>query len=351
MKALVFGGVERVAVAEVEEPRLVESDDALVDISAAGLCGSDLHPYFGREVGIDHGTILGHEFVGRVSAVGDGVRSLSVGDRVVSPFTTSCGECPPCRSGLTARCDRGQLFGWVQDGIGLPGAQAERVRVPLADGTLVPVPQGLDDGLALLAGDILSTALYAADLARVSAGQTVAIVGCGPVGLLAVRAALHRGASEVLAVDRVASRLELARHFGATPVHLDEGDLGSIITRTGDGRGAHAAIEAVGNASATRCAADMVRPGGVIGAVGVHTEPHLALSPGELYDRNLTYSAGRCSARHFLPEALEIAGRDADLLSGLLTHRLPLAEGPRAYQAFGAREEGWGKVVFLPGSP
>ena len=349
MKALVFEGIERVGVAEVEEPRILDGRDVLVEISAAGLCGSDLHPYFGREVGIDRGTVLGHEFVGRVVAVGDDVRSFAVGDVVVSPFTTSCGTCPPCRQGLTARCDFGQLFGWVENGVGLHGAQAERVRVPLADGTLVRVPPNLDEGLALLAGDILSTALYAAQLARIETGQTVAVVGCGPVGLLAVRTALHRGAREVLAVDRVTSRLELARSFGATPVHLDEVDFGAVIAQTGDGRGADAAIEAVGSASATRCAADLLRPGGVIAAVGVHTEPHLALSPGELYDRNLTYSAGRCSARRFLPEALTIAGRDAALLAGLLTHRLPLTEGPRAYRAFGAREEGWGKVVFLPG--
>jgi threonine dehydrogenase-like Zn-dependent dehydrogenase len=349
MKALIFAGVERVEVGDVEEPRLVQAGDALVEISAAGLCGSDLHPYFGREVGIDHGTVLGHEFVGRVIAVGDEVRTLSVGDRVVSPFTTSCGECPPCRRGLTARCDHGQLFGWVEKGIGLHGAQAERIRVPLADGTLVRVQPDLDDGLALLAGDILSTALYAAELARVTAGQTVAIVGCGPVGLLAVRAALHRGAREVWAVDRVASRLELASRFGATPVHLDDDDLATVVRRSGDGRGADAAIEAVGTASATRCAVDLLRPGGTIAAVGVHTEPHLALSPGELYDRNLTYSAGRCPARRFLPEALEVAEGDAGLLAGLLTHRLPLSEGPRAYRAFGDRVEGWGKVVFLPG--
>ena len=348
MKALVFEGIERVGVAEVEEPRILEGRDALVEVSAAGLCGSDLHPYFGREVGIDHGTVLGHEFVGRVTAVGDDVRTLAVGDMVVSPFTTSCGTCPPCRRGLTARCDSGQLFGWVEDGVGLHGAQAEHVRVPLADGTLVGMPPDLDHGLALLAGDILSTALFAAELARIETGQTVAVVGCGPVGLLAIRTALHRGAREVLAVDRVSSRLELARSFGATPVHLDD-DLGEVIRQAGDGRGADAAIEAVGTASATRCAADLLRPGGVIAAVGVHTEPHLALSPGELYDRNLTYSAGRCSARRFLPEALTIASRDATLLEGLLTHRLPLSDGPDAYRAFGARKEGWGKVVFLPG--
>lgn len=343
-----FVGIERVAVADVPEPTLLDPGDALVRVSAAGLCGSDLHPYFGREVGIDIGTVMGHEVVGVVTDVGSEVRDVRPGDRVVTPFTTSCGRCVLCRDGLTARCERGQLFGWVEAGVGLQGGQAEYVRVPLADGTLVPVPEGLDDGLALLAGDILSTALFGADIGRVRTRHTVAVVGCGPVGLLAIRAALHRGATTVFAIDRVESRLALAEHFGATPLHLERSAPADAVVDPTDGLGAHTVIEAVGNASATRCAADVVRPGGTIAAVGVHTEPHLALSPGELYDRNLTYAAGRCSARHYMPEALEIAKADAGLLAPLITHRLPLEDGPTAYREFGARREGWGKVVFLP---
>lgn len=347
MKALAFGGIRRVDVVDAPEPRLQGPGEALVEVDAAGLCGSDLHPYFGRETGLDPGTILGHEFVGRVVEVGDAVSSVAPGDRVVAPFTTSCGTCPPCRSGLTARCDRGSLFGWVAGGQGLQGAQAERVRVPLADGTLVAVPPELDDALALLAGDILATALFGAELARIEPGRVVAVVGCGPVGLMAVRAALYRGAAAVVAVDRVASRLALAEAFGARAVHLDDDPRG-VVAAVSDGRGAHAAIEAVGSAEATRTAADLVRPGAVLAAVGVHTEPHLALTPGEIYDRNLTYAAGRCPARRLLPEALELARRDAAHLAPLITHRLPLDDGPAAYEAFGARREGWGKVVFTP---
>ena len=207
MRALVFRGVEAVALEEIPEPEVMEPGDVVVRVDAAGLCGSDLHPYLGREVGIEIGTVMGHEFTGRVEKVGPGVRRWSVGDRVVAPFTTNCGECRPCRSGLTSRCIRGQLFGWVEGGRGLHGGQAEKVRVPLADATLVGVPEAIeDDALALLAGDILSTALYGVELAGVRPGEDVAVVGCGPVGLLAVRAALRAGAGSVSGGDPVAGR-------------------------------------------------------------------------------------------------------------------------------------------------
>jgi len=347
MDAITFQAVEAVSFDSVADPELVEPTDALVDVTVAGLCGSDLHPYFGRERGLDPGTVMGHEFVGRVAEVGSAVSRVSPGDRVVAPFTTSCGSCFYCETGLTARCPRGELFGWVEKGEGLHGAQAERVRVPLADGTLVRVPEGLeDDAIALLAGDVLSTALYGAGLAAIGPGDHVAVVGCGPVGALAVRAAFERGAAHVFALDRVRSRLDLVVSFGAQPVDVARDDPARVVREGTGGRGADAAIEAVGTPEATRTAADVVRAGGRIGALGVHVEPHLAISPGEIYDRNLHYAGGRCPARAMLPAALSLARRDQARLARLVSHRLPLSRGVEAYRRFAAREEGWTKVVF-----
>lgn len=353
MIAVTFAGVRQVAIAEVDDPIIETSGDVIVEIDVAGLCGSDLHPWFGREVGLDPGTVLGHEFVGRVVEVGTGVTGLQVGARVVAPFSTSCGTCFFCRSGLTARCVRGQLFGWVEKGEGLHGAQAEQVRVPLASSTLVPVPEAIeDDAVALLAGDILSTALFGAELAHVAPGDTVVIVGCGPVGLLAVRAALARDAAHVIAVDPVPSRRAAAERWGALPLDPSSlsGEAVEHVRELTEGRGADAAIEAVGSPEATRIAADLLRPGGRLAAVGVHTEPSLALTPGELYDRNLSYAAGRCPARHFMPGALELAQHNQSLLAELITHRLPLTEAPDAYRRFAEREPGMHKVVFQLGN-
>lgn len=349
MNAITFLDVEALDYGPVADPTIVDARDVIVAVDGAGICGSDLHPYLGRERGLDPGTIMGHELVGRVVEVGRDVHAFRRGERVVAPFTTSCGACWACSRGLTARCIHGQLFGWVEKGRGLNGAQAELVRVPLADSTLVAVPAAIeDDALALLAGDVLSTAIFAAELAGVRAGDVVAIIGCGPVGLLAVRAALARGAREVFALDNIASRLACAAHFGATPVSIDDTDAGARVRERTGGRGVDCAIEAVGSPQATRSAADLLRPGATLAAVGVHTEPHLALSPGELYDRNLTYSAGRCPARRMLPAALEMTEREASLLAHLISHRLPLSEGVDAYRRVAAREEGWTKVVLTP---
>jgi threonine dehydrogenase-like Zn-dependent dehydrogenase len=349
MKAITFQEVGRVSLDEVPEPEILAGTDVVVSVSMAGLCGSDLHPYLGRERGLDPGTIMGHEFIGVVETVGDGVTAFRRGDRVVAPFTTNCGTCFFCRTGLTARCERSQLFGWVEQGQGLHGSQAERVRVPLADATLVRVPEAVeDDAMALLAGDILSTAMFGADLAGVEEGDVVAVVGCGPVGLLAIRAALARGARDVVAVDRVPSRLALAERFGATPAPL-EGDQPLLLVRErSEGRGADRAIEAVGTPEATRLAADLLRAGGSLAALGVHSEPHLALAPGEIYDRNLRYAGGRCPARALIPEALRFMQRDTELLRSLISHRMPLAEGVEAYRMFAERREGCTKVVLLP---
>jgi threonine dehydrogenase-like Zn-dependent dehydrogenase len=365
MQALTFHGVEHVAYESVPDPELQEPRDAIVRVEAAGLCGSDLHPYFGRETGIDRGTVLGHEFVGevvefdseaqrRLADAGDPLVVLAPGTRVVAPFTSNCGTCVYCRVGLTARCQRGQLFGWRERGRGLHGGQAQFVRVPFADATLVPVPTQLEDpGLAILAGDILSTALFAVELAAIRDDDVVAVVGCGPVGLLAIRAALRAGARAVIAVDHVESRLAAAERFGAVPAPAPAGEgdpfeaLAIVHERT-DGVGADAAIEAAGTPRATHTAAALLRAGARLAAVAVHSEPNLGLSPAELYNRNLTYAAGRCPARRLLPSALRFASIEYELLHSLISHRLPLSQGPDAYRRFGAREPGWLKVLLTP---
>ncbi len=348
MKAVIFEEVGRVAATPVPEPRIEAADDVLVRIEVAGLCGSDLHVWHGREQGLDAGTVMGHEYVGRIVERGPAVTELDLGARVAGPFTTSCGQCFYCRNGLPARCERGELFGWVEGGRGLHGAQAEYLRVPLAQSTLVEVPDGCDPEAALFAGDVLATGFFAAELARVAAGSVAVVLGCGPVGLCAVFGALAAGAERVFAVDAVAGRLDLAARFGAEPLRLD-GDPRSVVREATGGRGADALLECVGSQEATRLAVDLVRPGGVVGAVGVHTEQGFAFRPGEAYDKNLTYAAGRCPARRYVERLLwGLSERRWDP-TPIISHRLPLAAGQDAYRMFAERREGCTKVVFRPG--
>ena len=204
MKALTFQGVHRIRFDDVPDPELQHERDALVHVELAGLCGSDLHVYHGRDAGLDHGTVMGHEFVGRVISAGAGVRGFAPGDRVACPFSTSCGACYYCALGLTARCASGRLFGWVQDGVGLQGGQAPLVRVPLADTTLFHIPDDVEDAQALLLCDVLPTGYYCAKMAEVGSRGTYAILGCGPVGLMAILAARELGAERL---DRKSTRL------------------------------------------------------------------------------------------------------------------------------------------------
>lgn len=348
MRAITFQGIESVAVEEVPEPSIEDPGDVVLEIELAGICGSDLHVFHGREVGLDRGTVLGHEYVGRVLEVGSAVESLRQGDRVVGPFTTSCGACFYCRSGLTCRCTRGQLFGWREDGHGLHGAHAERLRVPLADSTLLAVDDSLPAAEVLLVGDVLATGFYSAELGGVDAQSVVAVVGCGPVGLMAVLAARERDARRIYAFDRLAERLDLAERLGARPVDVERNDVLDPVRQATDGRGVDVVLEAVGSAAATRLAVDLLRPGGTIAAIGVHTEPHLAFSPGEAYDKNLTYRAGRCPARRYTERLVELVRRGDYDLGSLISHRLPLDAGVEAYDLFARRLEGCTKVVLSP---
>jgi threonine dehydrogenase-like Zn-dependent dehydrogenase len=345
--AVTFHGVRDVRVETVPDPRLEGPGDAIVRTVRSAVCGSDLHPFHGRETGLDAGTVLGHELVGEVVEVGSDVGSLRPGQLVVSPFTTSCGSCRPCREGLTCRCERGRLFGWVEGGVGLPGTQAELVRVPLAETTLVAVPPDVPADHALLAGDVLSTGLFGVKLAGLGPGRSALVVGCGPVGLAAVVAAIDAGAAPVLAADSVRERLAQAAALGAVPLPVDE-HAAERLREHLSGEGVHGVVEAVGLPAATRLGFDCVRAGGTIAAVGVHVEERLAITPGEAYDRNLTYRAGRCPARRLLEPALALARRRPAELERLLTHRVPLREGADAYTLFDERRDGCVKVLLLP---
>ena len=347
MRALTFEEVRQVSYASVPDPGILAPGDVIVRVEAAGVCGSDLHVYRGLETGLDPGTVMGHELAGEIVEVGRGVQKLRRGDRVVSPFSTSCGACFYCRIGLTARCERGQLYGWVEKGKGLQGAQAELVRVPLADSTLVKLPEGTPVETALFAGDNLATGWFGAESAQAGPGRVVAVVGCGPVGLMAVLAARELGAEHVFAVDALPERLALAEHWGATAIDGKDDPAGQIREAT-EGRGADAVVEAVGSHSSTRLAFDLIRPGGTIAALGVHNEPHLAIAPTEMYDKNLTYRAGRAPARSYMEKLLPLIGTGRYDLGALISHRLPLSDGPRGYDLYDRKLEGCTKVVLKP---
>src|SRR4051812_40961635 len=256
MLAVTFQEPGRVTVEERPDPTLVAADDAVVRIDASGVCGSDLHIYHGR-VQIEPGFTIGHEYVGTVVAAGDGVTGVSVGDRVLGTFHTACGTCFFCRKGIYQKCDEARVFGHGATLGSLEGTQAELALVPHANMTLRRVPEGLSDGAALFAGDVMGTGYHGIVAAGLRPGDTCAVLGLGPVGLCAVMAARAAGAARVIAVDTVEDRLAMARTFGAEPVHLTEQDPGRAVKEATEGRGVDVAVEAVGDARALDMACRM----------------------------------------------------------------------------------------------
>jgi threonine dehydrogenase-like Zn-dependent dehydrogenase len=353
MKAIVFEAPGVVRFADRPPPVLSDPGDALVRVTTAGICGSDLHILEGRDP-CRLGTIMGHELVGVVEQVSGAVARFRPGDRVVAPFTVCCGECFYCRRALPARCVRAACFGVVdQQGRGLEGAQAEAVRVPLADTTLVRVPDQGADGAPLLdrdvlfLGDILSTAYGAAEAGGIQPGDVVAVVGCGPVGLLGVEAALRLfGPSAVVAVEGVGYRREQAARFGAQAVRPDEAR-GAVLERT-EGRGADVVIEAVGAAPALDLAIDLVRPCGTVSIAGYPTAETYPWKINAAYGKNLTLRTGRCNARRHMDRLLPLVSARRLRHTEIITHEVPLADGPEAYAMFRERRDGAIKILLHP---
>lgn len=348
MKALTFTGLENISFESIPDPEIVTPSDVIVRVKRCAICGSDLHVYYGRELGIDHHTAMGHEFTGEVVEVGRDVKTLRKGDQVMSPFTTSCGRCFYCIRGLTCRCVNSQLFGWVENGHGLHGGQSEFVRVPMADGTLVRIPEGITVDEALMMGDILSTGFYCAKQAQIKPDDTHAVIGCGPVGLMAVIGAKHYGSEKVYAIDTVPERLQMAKKFGAITIDASKESAIEKIKEVTDGRGADAVMEAVGSGGAGKLAYDLIRPGGIISVVGVCNDAHLSFSPVDAYNKNITYTVGRCPARAMMNELTPFVQSKKVDFTSIVTHRMKLGDGVRGYDIFANKKDNCLKVVLEP---
>ena len=336
MRATVMYGAGDVRVETVPDARLIEPTDALVAVTRAAICGSDLWPYKSMEHD-ETGRRMGHEFVGIVEAVGPEVRTLKAGNVVVTPFVWSDGTCVFCREGLHTSCLHGGRYGWD----GVDGGQGEAVRVPQADGTLVVLPVDKDDALMpslLTLSDVMATGHHAALSAEAGRGKTVAVVGDGAVGLCGVIAARRLGVEQIILLGRYPDRIALAKEFGATDVVSERGDEAvERVHQLTNGFGAHSVLECVGLEQATITALRIVRPGGAVGRVGVPQEESIPEGQTTFFD-NVTVSGGPSPARAYIEELLPdvLEGR---IEPGRVFDRVgPLDDVPDGYRAMNDRE-------------
>jgi 2-desacetyl-2-hydroxyethyl bacteriochlorophyllide A dehydrogenase len=344
LRAVTFQEPGRVALEERPEPEPLAPDDAVVRVEATGICGSDLHIYHGR-VKVDPGFVIGHEFVGTVVAAGDAVTRADVGDRVLGCFHTACGSCFFCMRGAYSSCDEARVFGHGATLGSLQGAQAELVLVPRANLVLRRVPEGMSDDAALFAGDVMGTAYHAVVDAGIRPGDTVAVLGLGPVGLCAVQVARASGAAAVVAVDTVGERLEVARSFGAEAVHLTEEDPRAAVNAATERRGVDICIDAVGHPEALDLAARMTRKAGTVSAIGVYAE-RVEVHMGVIWIKALSLRTGRANVIAHVDSVLGMMSAGVLDPSPLVSRHMTLEDAPEAYEAYANREAL--KIVLAP---
>ena len=344
MRAVTFQAPGEVRVQEVPEPELQSRGDAIVSIEASGICGSDLHIYHGR-VKIEPGFTIGHEFVGTVLAAGEEVTRVSVGDRVLGCFHTACGTCFFCLRGVYQKCDHARVFGHGATLGSLQGTQAERALVPMANMTLRRVPEGLSDDVALFAGDVLGTGYHAVAEADVRPGDSVAVLGLGPVGLCAVQSALAAGAAQVFAIDGVQPRLDVAKAFGAIPVHLTEESPRDVVRIATEGRGVDSAIDAVGHPEALDLALRLARKAGTVVAIGVYAEP-CQVHMGLVWIKGLTLRSGQANVIGHVDRVLAMLAAGTVDPGPLVTHHMALDDAAEGYAIYDRRAAL--KIVLSP---
>ena len=393
MQALTYHGAKDVRVETVPDPVLRETDDILLRITATAICGSDLHLYRGKVPGLNDGDILGHEFMGVVEDTGAAVSRLKRGDRVVVPFTIACGECFFCDRQLFAACEttnpqqgvekgRGTLlnkkglrspaalFGYTDLYGGIPGGQAELVRVPKGNVGPIKIPDGIADERVLFLSDILPTGYQAVLNAGVGPGSRIAIFGAGPVGLMAAACARLKGASDIYMVDHHAYRLAYARAtYGVIPINFDEiDDPAEMIIELTQGHGVDAVIDAVGfeakgsavettltnlklegsSGASLRQAIAAVRRGGIVSVPGVYAGFIHAFLFGDAFDKGVTFKMGQTHVQKYLPELLEFILDGRLHPEQIISHRLPLAQAAEGYRVFNEKSQDCRKVVLTP---
>jgi 2-desacetyl-2-hydroxyethyl bacteriochlorophyllide A dehydrogenase len=344
MRAVTFQAPGEVRLDEKPDPEVGAPDEALVRVEASGICGSDLHIYHGR-VPVETGFTIGHEFVGTVLAVGDDVERVGEGDRVLGCFHTACGTCRACLRGDYHRCERGRIFGHGSKLGDLQGAQAELLLVPRADLTLRRVPAGVSDEVALFAGDVMGTGFHSIAHAGTRAGDSVAVLGLGPVGLCAVQAARAAGATRVFAIDSVEDRLEMAAEFGAEPLHLTEQDPKRAIRSATEGRGVDVVVDAVGDPGPLAMAISLVRDAGTVSGIGAYAGKG-EVPIGLAWLKCLTLRLGLANVIAHVDRVLALIEAGRLDPAPLVTHRMKLDEAADAYRLYDNREAL--KIVLTP---
>lgn len=389
MRALTWHGKGDVRVDTVPDPQIINPRDAVLRITSTAICGSDLHLYDGVIPGMKQGDILGHEFMGVVEEVGP-KSTLKVGQRVVVPFTISCGRCFFCEQGQFSACDNGNpaenqdaseklyghamgaAFGYSHLTGGYPGGQAEYVRVPFSDVGPIVIPDGIDDEKVLFLSDILPTGWMAAENAGIKPGDTVAVWGCGPVGLFAVQSAVIMGAAQVIAIDHHPHRLELATKFGAKAINFEKTHVREALMEMTGGIGPDAVIDAVGmeahgwspdnvidvvkqkvgvgadRGHALRQAILAVRKGGRVSVPGVYGGMLDKWPLGAMMEKGLEIRSGQTHVQRYSADLLKRIQEGEIDTTFLISHRLPLQEAPTGYKNFRDNQNEWTKVVLRP---
>lgn len=376
MKAIVYEGIRNVKVRNVEDPKLQKNDDIIVKVTSTAICGSDLHLIHGFVPNLPRGFILGHETMGIVEEVGKEITKVKKGDRVIVPFPVSCGHCWYCEHDLWSQCDNsnangevGGLLGYSNTFGGYDGGQAQFLRVPYGNIGPKVVPEELSDEQVLFLTDILPTSLWGVDMAGVKPGDTVVVLGCGPVGLLAQKWAIYKGAKRVIAVDCIDYRLEHAKKYNQvetvnfqqydnTGEYLKEitsGGADSVIDCVGmDGKmSTIEKIESVlklqgGSKSAIEISTQAVRKCGTVVLVGVYGARYNGFPLGDFFSRNITLKMGQCPANSYIDPILELISAGKFDATDIITHKLSIDKGEHAYRIFDGKDDNCIKVILKP---